>query len=234
LDLGILGEGRFLIRKLYRCLFICFFICLFAFSPPPSVFSKDNDFQLWNTVSVTHPFGKSKFSLYWVGENRLQNDASEFLLFYTAIGFFYSPWPWFRLGPFYRVQKQDGRPFQQVPYPEFDFFASLGPVDFFDRNLFQFFISSQDLTFQYRNLFQISHTFKKGKFRFIPFFYDEIFLGSGGSPISQNRTAAGNGFGFFQGKMILDLYYLLQAVKVSGVSGFEKRHVLGTALKFNY
>lgn len=207
--------------------------CLLLLKPQTAI-SKNNDFQLWNTVTVTHPFGKSKFSLFWMGENRLQNDASDFLLFYTAIGFFYSPWPWFRLGPFYRVQKQAGRPFQQVPYPEFDFFAGWGPVDFFDRNLFQFFISSQDLTFQYRNLFQISHTFKPGGFRLIPFFYDEFFLGSGGSPLSQNRVAAGNGFGFLEGKIIFNLYYLFQTLKVAGVNGFEKRHVLGTSLNLKF
>lgn len=207
---------------------------LLTLGNPSVVFSRDNDFQLWNTVSVTHPFGDSKFSLHWVGENRLQNNASEFLLFYTAIGFYYSLFPWFRLGPFYRVQKQDGRAFQQVPYPEFDFFASLGPVDFFDRNLFQSFISSEDFSFQYRNLFKISHTFKQGRFLFTPFIFNELFLGTGGSPISQNRIGAGNGFGFLKGKITLDIYYLLQAVKLSGIDGFEKRHILGTSLKFKY
>jgi uncharacterized protein DUF2490 len=223
-----------LIPRLAKTRIILLLLGLLLFAMPQAAFSKDGDFQLWDTVSITHPFGKSKFSLYWFAENRLKNDASEFLLFYTSIGFFYSPFPWFRLGPFYWVQKQAGLPLQHVPYPEFDFFASLGPLNFFDRNLFQFYISSQDLTFQYRNLFQVSHTFKQGKFRFIPFFYDEIFLGSGGSPVSQNRTAVGNGFGFLEGKIILDLYYLLQTITVAGEPGFEKRHVLGTGLKFKY
>ena len=233
MDLGILS-GKPLMRKLCRFLLILVTVSLLSGIPVKNARAVEDDFQLWNSLSFTHPFKDSKFSLYWVAENRLQNDASDFLFFYTAIGFFYSPYSWFRLGPFYRVQKRAGQPVQQVPYPEFDFFASLGPIDIFDRNLFQFFISSDDFTFQYRNLFQISHVFKLGSLQLIPFAFDEVFFGSGGSPLSQNRVGGGNGFGFLNGKVIFDLYYLLQTVHVDSVSMFENRHVLGTRVKLRF
>lgn len=195
--------------------------------------ARDNDFQLWTTLAINHQFKNSKFSLHYIAENRLQNDASDFLLFLTALGFHYRLYSWFSLGLFYRIQKFNGQPVQQAPYPEFNFYVSPGPIDIFDRNRFQTFISSENTTFQYRNLFQLSHTFSKGDFRFKPNLFDELFLGSGGNPISQNRIGAGNGFGFLKGKLYLELYYLLQVLRTGTPASFEKRHVLGTKIILN-
>ncbi|MDX1386030.1 MAG: DUF2490 domain-containing protein [bacterium] len=218
-----------------RIKFLCWVFILwigFGIGSRPAL-AKDNDFQFWTTLALNHKFKESKFSLHYLAEGRLQNNASEFLLFLTFLGFRYRLLSWFDLGFFYRIQKFNDQPVQQVPYPEFNFYVSAGPIDIHDRNRFQTFISSEATTFQYRNLLEFSHTFEHGDFRFKPNFFNEIFLGSNGNPISQNRVGAGNGFGFFNGKFFFELYYLLQVVRTGTPAFFEKRHVLGSKFIIN-
>jgi len=200
----------------------------------PLLHAKDNDFQVWNSITLRYGVPDTKIALVWHAENRLQNDGSDFLLFLNDLGFLYSIVKWFSIGPILRLQKPNNGDLVFVPYPEFNFIVPLGPINFLSRNRFQFFISNNPLEFQYRNLIRFSHTFTKTPVYFTPFIWDEVFLGTRGSPISQNRLVAGNGFGFLEGKITLNLFYMFQTVRLAGIAGFQKRHIFGTNIFLNF
>ncbi len=193
------------------------------------------DFQVWTELKYAHTFPDKKLTLRWATENRFFDNATDYGLFNTTLGFDYRVFKWFRPGYFQRVEKKIGSPTELRLMPQIEFLAKLGPIQFEDRNRFELrFFTDDTFRFRYRNRVKFGHTFKTSPVSFTPYVSDEIFLETQRSNPTQNRAIVGNEFGFCKDHISFGLYYLLQTEKNQKGPGWMNNHILGTSLGFKY
>lgn len=193
------------------------------------------DFQVWTELKYSHTFPDKKFTIRWAEENRFFNDATKYGLFNTTLGFDYRVLKWLRPGYFQRIEKEIGKPTEIRFMPQVEFFASMGPIQFEDRNRFEIrLFTNGDFRFRYRNRVRFSHTFSTSPVSFTPYTSDEIFLETERNNPSQNRFIVGNSFGFLKDHISFDLYYMLQSRRNADTPGWIQNQVLGTSLGFKY
>lgn len=197
-----------------------------------SLWAKDNDFQFWTELKYNHKLKDSKFSLHWAMENRFQNDASDYFLFNTTLGFYYQIIKYIKMGMFYRVEKKEDSDWENRVMPQIEFSANLGPVKLSDRNRFEFRFFPDDFRFRYRNEAKVAHKIKTEPVSFTPYVSDEVFFETEKGGFNENRLKIGNAFGFLKDRLDFDLYYLLQRKDSNGI--WSTNHILGTSLSVNY
>lgn len=195
-----------------------------------------DDFQLWTELKYAHPFKGSGFTLRWATENRIKNDVSNYFLFNTTLGFDYQFKKWLRAGFYYRFQWEEAKPEENRLFPQVEFFWKAGPIFFEDRNRFEFRIFTDDtFRFRYRNRFKFGHEFKAKPVSFTPYISEEIMLETDRTNPSQNRLSAGNVFGFVDGHITFDLFWMMRSDRnQGGASGWTNAQILGTSLGFKY
>lgn len=191
-----------------------------------------SDFQLWTELKYAHPFGHSPWTLYWATENRFADNASNYYTFNTTLGFDYRIFKWFRTGLFYRFEKNDGKPRENRVFPQLDFVGRLGPVEGSNRQRFEIRIFPDDTRFRYRSRFKVAFPIKTKPVSFSPYISEEIFVEPSNGGFNQNRFAAGNAFGFLEGKIVFDLYYMLRMDQAD--PSWDKKHILGTSLALKF
>lgn len=203
-------------------------------------FGKENDFQLWTELKISHSFGKSPWTLYWATENRFDNDVTNYQTFNTTIGFDYKILKWLRAGFFYRFEKAEGKPRENRIFPQFEVAKVLGPVELSTRQRFEIRFFPDQTKFRYRSRYRIGFPIKASTVSFKPYVSDELFFEPGFGGFDQNRFAVGNAFGFMKDKITFDLYYMLKSTEQSGTAGtpsgtnWTQAHVLGTSLGFKF
>lgn len=199
--------------------------------------AKENDFQLWTELKISHAFGKSPWTLYWATENRFKNNVSDYLLFNTTLGFDYKILKWLKGGFFYRFEKQVGKDYENRIFPQFELSKQFGAVELSNRQRFEIRFFPDDTVFRYRTRFRIAFPIKTEPVSFKPFISEEIFVEPGKGDFNQNRVAAGNTFGFHKDKITFDLYYLLRSSAEKDTptgKNWTQAHVLGTSLGFKF
>jgi len=188
-----------------------------------TAFGKENDFQLWTELKLSHSFGKSPWTLYWATENRFDQNATNYFTFNTTIGFDYKILKWLRSGLFYRFEKVDGKPRENRIIPQFDAVHVFGAVELSTRQRFEIRIFPDQTRFRYRSRYRVGFPIKTSPVSFKPYLSDELFFEPGFGGFDQNRFAVGNSFGFLKDKISFDLYYMLKSTEQSGTAGTPGR-----------
>lgn len=199
--------------------------------------AKENDFQLWTELKISHSFGKSPWTLIWATENRFNNNASNYFLFNTTLGFDYKILKWLKAGFFYRFEKQEGKPRENRIFPQFELAKEFGPVELSTRQRFEIRFFPDDTVFRYRSRFRIAFPIKTSPVSFKPFISEELFFEPDNGGYNQNRVAAGNTFGFHKDKITFDLYYMLRlSAEADTPTGknWTNAHILGTSLGLKF
>ena len=199
--------------------------------------AKENDFQLWTELKISYGFGKSPWTLHWATENRFRNNASDYFLFNTTLGFDYKILKWLKGGFFYRFEKQEGKARENRIFPQFELAKQFGPVELSNRQRFEIRFFPDDTIFRYRTRFRIAFPIKTEPVSFKPYISEEIFVEPGHGDFDQNRVIAGNSFGFNHDKITFDLYYLLRSSADKDTPtgrNWTQAHVLGTSLGFKF
>ena len=191
-----------------------------------------SDFQLWTELKYAHPFGKSPWTLHWATENRWGDDASNHILFNTTLGFDYRVFKWFKPGFFYRFEKSEGKPRENRIFPQAEFIGRLGPVEGSTRQRFEIRFFPDETRFRYRSRFKVAFPIKSKPVSFSPYISEELLVEPSNGGFNQNRFAAGNAFGFLDGKITFDLYYMLRMDQAD--PDWTKRHILGTSLALKF
>jgi len=202
--------------------------------------AKENDFQLWTELKVSHPFGNSPWTLIWATESRFDHNVTNYFTFNTTIGFDYKVFKWFRPGFFYRIEKVDGKPRENLLIPQFEMAQAFGPVELSTRQGFEIRIFPNETKFRYRPRYRIAFPIKSSPVSFKPYISEELFFEPGHGGFDQNRFQVGNAFGFMKDKITFDLYYMLQSTEVFGAAitspgnNWTQGHVLGTSLGLKF
>ncbi|MFO1463467.1 MAG: DUF2490 domain-containing protein [bacterium] len=202
--------------------------------------AKENDFQLWTELKVSHTFGTSPWTLHWATENRFDQNVSNYLTFNTTLGFDYKILKWLKGGFFYRFEKTDGKPRENRIFPQFDLAHVFGITELSTRQRFEVRIFPNDTRFRYRSRFRFAWPIKTEPVSFKPFVSDELFFEPGHGGFDQNRFQVGNDFGFLKDKITFTLYYMLKSTEAAGTAGtpggtnWTQAHVLGTSLGFKF
>lgn len=199
--------------------------------------------QLWNELRYTHPFKGSNFELFWASENRWDEGMSHFYLFNTSIGFAYRPRKWLSAGFFFLYERSTKNiindfndeerfnPFVELTLP-------LGASDLRFRNLFELRYLpddgvSGDFRFRYRGRLRWQRKFVVGVYSFTPYVSNEVFVEPETNNFNQDRLIVGNSFGFLQGKLSFDVYYMSLATR-SSANVWQRVDALGTNLGVRY
>lgn len=199
--------------------------------------AKDNDFQLWTELKISHAFGSSPWTLYWATENRFNNDVSAYMTFNTTLGFDYKILKWLRGGFFVRYEKVSGKDGEVRIFPQFELAKQFGAVELSTRQRFEVRFFPDDTIFRYRSRYRIAFPVKAKPVSFKPYISEEIFVEPGKGDFDQSRFSVGNAFGFLHDKIVFDLYYMLrlsaQADTPAGRDWIQS-HILGTSLGFKF
>lgn len=216
--------------RIIKSLFLYFVLICCIFSIPRN--ARSDDFQIWTEVKFSKKFKPSKFTLLWAMENRVKNDATQYFLFNTTIGFSYAFFKWFQIAPQYRFEKKVGSDGENRPLLDIVFQTPWQPIQVKNRQRFEFRIFPDMERFRYRNRTTLFHKFKDEKVTYSPYIQDEFFLETNNGGFNENRLDVGNTFGFFKDRIKFALYYRWQRKLSSGV--WANNYILGTILGFHY
>ena len=194
----------------------------------------DNDFQYWNTESVSWKITED-WKMKVEEEFRFGNDVSDFYYQHSDLGVTYSGIAeWLDIGINYRFvfeEKNDDWSYENRPHVNTTVKLDLYDFNFNSRARFEYRDKENaDPEWRYRNKFTIKSP-KFTKLEIQPYIADEIFVDFDGEDLNRNRLYGGIELKMFD-NLKGEIFYLWQSSESN--DNWTDWHILGTKLKLSF
>ena len=204
------GNRTYLITAVITVLLFC--ENCFAFA--------DGDFQIWHSACAH--FDINKDWEFTVREHlKLGDDAGHLYLHNTDVGFVYKGFTdWIDLGFNYKqgFRKDDDGHWSREnrPHLNITFNGRVGSLEFSDRSRFEFRDREvrEDL-WRYVHRLEVRLPFEFTKYKFQPYFADQVFLNMEGQTFEKNRIYSGVSFELTENAES-KIYYVWQSAEFDG------------------
>ena len=195
----------------------------------------DNDFQYWNTESVSWKIGQD-WKAKLEEEFRFGNDGGHFYYQHSDLGFTYSGFAdWLDLGINYRhiFEEKNGEwPRERRPHLNITLKGKMDDWAWSCRARFEYRDKDNSNDgWRYRNKLTLKAPLKITRFEIQPYIADEIFVDFDKDDLTRNRFYSGFSMKLFK-NLKGEIFYLWQRSKKD--DKWVDAHVLGTKLKFSF